>query len=270
MKKAGFIIAFLGIIFAVMSFQDSIAAVRPWKDLYAEGTNISSVSTWDTVDIDVLDVFGSFATMTTTENGRKTSEKSYYIIPAYEDGDMRFIGICVPEKEYDLFDQMTEETYDYYYEGKVPEGEIKTIHKTGRLTKMNSKMKKYYYDWFTSAQWYDSEEEMKKEVLPYYVDPVADPMSSVKMFGIGLVAFLVGGVICLFGFLKDKSKQQKSEAQSYVTIGGVTYPKQTFAHVNASIIGQEKIFAAQELADITGLSMEEAGSIVEKWNQYYY
>ena len=269
MKKAGWIILFIGLIMGFLSFQDSVAAIRPWVDLYAQDTNISQISTWDMIEFDVIEIWGSYATKTTTENGRKTAECGYYILPAFEGDEYRFIGLQVPEKEYALFDQIMQDTYDYYQEYSDNLGQ-NTTHKTGRLKKMSKEMQNYYYDWFKQVEWYDTEAEMKAEALPYYIEPIADPMTSVKILGVSIVAILVGGVIVVFGFLRERSKKEKAEEQSYVVIGGITYPKQTFAHVNASILGQEKIFAAQELAEITGISMEEAGEIVEKWNQYYY
>lgn len=269
MKKAGLVIALVGLMLVFFSFQDSIAAIRPWVDLYADETNISQISTWDMVEFDVIEIWGSFATKTTTENGRKTSEVGYYILPAFEGEEYRFVGLTVPEKEYGLFDQIMQDTYDYYNDYSTNIG-TNTVHKTGRLKKMSKEMQNYYYDWFRQTGWYDTEEEMRAEALPYYIDPIANPMTCVKLLGIGIVAFLVGGAIALFGFLRERNKKEKAEAQDYVVIGGVTYPKQIFAHVNASILGQEKIFAVQELSELTGLSQEEAGRIVENWHQYYY
>ena len=77
MKKVGLVILFVGLILGFFSFQDSVAAIRPWVDLYAEETDISEISTWDMVEFDVIEIWGSYATKTTTENGRKTAEVGY-------------------------------------------------------------------------------------------------------------------------------------------------------------------------------------------------
>lgn len=269
MKRVGFAVALIGIFFFVMSFMDGVAAMRPHVDLYGEGVNISEVSAWDMIDTDIVDVWGSYATKTETSNGVTRDVLSYYIITAFEGDDARFIGIGVPEKEYDAFDKVMENTYDYYggYSFDMPE---EYIHKTGRLKKMNSEMAKYYYEWFEETGWYETEAEMKEAALPYYIDPIADPSSVIKMMAGGGIVGIIGIVILVFAFIKDGKKTQKAVEQTHVVINGVTYPKQTLAHVNASILGQEKIFAAQELAEITGVSLEEAGDIVEHWGRYYY
>lgn len=269
MKRVGFAVAIIGIMFFFMSFQDGIAAMRPHVDLYEEGVNISEISSWDMIDIDIVDVWGSYATKTETSNGVTRDVLSYYIISAFEGDEVRLIGIGVPEKEYDTFDSIMNNTYEYYggYSFDMPE---ETAHKTGRLKKMNKEMKKYYYEWFEQAEWYESDEEMQAEALPYYIDPIADPSVSIKMMAAGGIVGIVGIVILVIAFILDKKKTYKAQDQTYVMIAGVSYPKHTFAHVNASILGQEKMFAVQELSDITGLSMEEAGEIIENWGKYYY
>ena len=269
MKKVGFVVALMGIILFAMSFQDGIAAMRPHVDIYEEGVNISEVSSWDMIDIDIVDVWGSYATKTETSNGVTRDVLSYYIIAAFEGEEMKLIGVGVPEKEYDLFDSIMENTYEYYggYSFDEPE---EYAHKTGRLKKMNKEMLKLYYEWLWDTEWYESEEEMKSQALPYYIDPIARPDVTIKMMAFSGIAGIVGIVILVIGFVMDGKKTQKAVEQTHVVINGVTYPKQTFAQVNAYILGQEKIFAAQELASITGISMEEAGDIVEHWSRYYY
>lgn len=269
MKRVGLIIALIGIMLFGFSFKDGIAAMRPHVDLYDDGVNISEVSSWDMIDMDIIDVWGSYATKTETSNGVTRDVLSYYIITAFEGDDARFIGIGVPEKEYDLFDNLMENTYDYYggYDFGDPE---EYAHKTGRLKKMNAEMQKYYYEWFEDTEWFESEAEMKAEALPYYIDPIADPTVVIKMMAGGGIVGIIGIIIFVIGFVNDRKKTQKAVEQAYVMINGVSYSKQSLAHVNAQVLGQEKMFAAQELAEITGMSLDEAGKIIENWNRYYY
>ena len=92
MKQVGGIIALLGLVFAIVSFREGIAGLKKPIDLYADETNISEIGYFDMVTVDVFEVYGSFATRTTTENGKKTSEESYYLIPAHEGDEYRYIG----------------------------------------------------------------------------------------------------------------------------------------------------------------------------------
>ena len=268
MKQWGGIIFIFGLILGIMGFREGVAGLKAPVDLYALDTNVSEIGYFDMVTADIYEVYGSYATRTTTENGRKTAEDSYYLIPAYEGDDVRYIGIKVNEKEYDLFGKMYDDTWDYY-DGYI--FDLTThIEKTGCLKKMNKKMQEYYYGTLRDAEWFESDAEMKKYALPYYLDPLASPKTMVPFLFISVALMVVGAVLFVIGFKSENVKINKAAAQTYVMINGVSYAKSTLAHVNQCVLGQEKIFAAQELAQITGMSMEEASVIIENWSQYYY
>ena len=74
----------------------------------------------------------------------------------------------------------------------------------------------------------------------------------------------------MIGYKKENIQEAKAAQQTYVVIKGVSYSRAELAHVNQCVLGQEKIFAAQELSRITGMSVEEAGEVVENWRKYYY
>ena len=268
LKKLGGVLAIVGVIMVVLGFRNGIAGLKEPVDLYAYETNVSEIGYFDMVTVDVYEVLGAFATNTTTENGRKTNEDSYYMIPAHEGDEYRYIGIRVNEREYDMFDKMYDDTWDYY-DGYLMDLD-KHVVKTGCLKKMNKKLQEFYYGALREAGWYETEEEMKAEALPYYIDPVANPKSLVTFLIVGVILAVVGGVLFFLGMKSENRQIDRAAAQTYVMIAGVSYPKSTFAHVNQCVQGQEKIFAAQELADITGLSLDEAGKVIENWRQYYY
>lgn len=269
LKKLGGVLAIAGIVLSVMGFREGIAAFKEPIDLYAMETNISEVGYFDMVTVDVFEVYGSYATKTTTENGKKTNEESYYVIPAHEGDEYRYIGIKVNEKEYKIFDEIYKDTYDYY-EGNLTEDKYYGVVKTGCLKKMNKKMQDYYYKTLRDAGWYETDEEMKKEALPYYLDPIANPKSMVPFLLVGVVMALAGGIMFVLGWRSETQKVDKAATQTYVIINGVSYAKADLAHVNRCILNQEKEFAVQELARITGVSMEEATKIADNWRLYYY
>ena len=266
-KKLAGALLVAGLILSVMGFREGIAGLKAPIDDY--DTNISEVGYFDMVTVDVFEVYGTFMTRTTTENGRETNQDSYYMIPAHEGDEYRYIGIRVNQKEYDVFDKIYQDTYDYYEYGEDTDTNYGVV-KTGCLKKMSKKMQDFYYDTLREAQWYESDEDMKLEALPYYIDPVADTKSVVIMFLLGVILTLVGGILMVFAIRREKAKYFMATEQSYVVIGGNSYPKSDLARVNQLIKGQEKIFAAQELANITGLSLEEAGKVIEHWREYYY
>ncbi|MCR5461197.1 MAG: hypothetical protein K6F51_15135 [Acetatifactor sp.] len=265
-KKFGGIILAVGVILCIFGFREGVAAMKTPVDLYE--VSVSEIGTFDMVTADIYAVFGTFATKTTSENGRKTAEESYYLIPAYEGDDIRYVGVKVLEKDYDTFDAIRDDTWEFE-DGYLVEL-TKHAEKTGCLKKMNKKMQDLYYDTLREAEWFESEEEMKTYALPYYIDSLANPSSMKTFLFVGVLLAVVGGVLFFVGFKKQNAEEKKAAEQSYVYINGVSYAKASLAHVNQCVLGQEKMFAVQELAQITGMSMEEASMIIENWRQYYY
>ena len=264
-RKISGVIMVMALFLAVASARSGIAGMRDRVDLYAKDAKISDVGFFDYATADIFFVYGSFATKTTSENNVKTGEKSYYYIPAYEGDEHRIIGIEVDEKEYRKFNEIYEYTWD-----ETAEFTEFNVRKTGFLKKMNKEMKEYYYSTLWESGWYDTKEEMEEEALPLYLSPVAKPGEATKiMFG-AFIVFLAAGIVFVLSWLGERDKVDKSIDQTHVVIAGVKYLKADLAHVNQCIQGQEKIFAAQELARITGLSLDEAGKVIENWRQYYY
>ncbi|MBP5282279.1 MAG: hypothetical protein J6Z22_07240 [Lachnospiraceae bacterium] len=269
MKKFAGVLLVAGLLLSILSFREGIAGLKAPIDLYAYETNISEVGYFDMVTVDIFEVYGTFMTRTTTENGKQTNQDSYYMIPAHEGDEYRYIGIRVNEKEYDIFDKIYEDTYDYYEYGEESDLDYGVV-KTGCLKKMSKKMQTFYYDTLREAEWYDTDEEMMAEALPYYIDPIPNPRSVVFMVLIGFVMTLLGGILLILSMRSEKAKTTRAVEQTYVVINGISYSKAQLARVNQLLQGQEKIFAVQELANITGMSLEEAGNVVEHWREYYY
>lgn len=266
MKRVSGIIALVGLLLTIIGFREGIAGLKEPIDIYEMENNISDVGYFDMVKVDVFAVYGTYLTRTTTENGRKTNQDSYYMIPAHEGDEYRYVGIKVNEKEYAIFDEIYKDTYD---DGANYEKDYGVV-KIGCLKKMSPKMQDYYYDALREAEWFDSEEEMKTYALPYYIDPVKSQKTMVPFLFIGVILFLAGGIVFLLSWRFENQAYRKAMGQTYVTIAGVQYPKSQLAHVNMCIRSQEKIFAVRELAKITGLSEEEAAQIIERWNEYYF
>lgn len=268
MKKVGGVLAIMGVFFLILGFREGIAGMRKPVDLYGETTNVSEIGYFDMVEADIYATYGSFATKTTTENGKKTAEESYFLIPAYEGDDVRYIGIKVLEKDYKTFTKICDDTWDWE-EGYLA-GLSEHVVKTGCLKKMNKEMQNYYYKALKDAEWFESEAEMKTYALPLYIDTLASPKGMVSFLFVGLGLAVGGAVLFVIGYKKENIQEAKAAQQTYVVIKGVSYSRAELAHVNQCVLGQERIFAAQELSRITGMSVEEASEVVENWRNYYY
>lgn len=269
MKKAGGVVAVIGALFLLLSFRMGVAYMRPHVDLYADETNVSDIGTFDMVETEVYAAFDCFASETTTENGAETGKDFYYIIPAYNGDEMYYIGAKVTEKQSYTYDDIIDITYDYLM-GYSDDMGSKTVKLTGLLSKMNDEEKKYFYEWFEDMEWFETDEEMKTYALPLYIENVANPSAEFTMMLIGAAVLAVGIILLVIGIVRDNKKDKKAADQAYVVINGITYPKSTFNHVNQCINSQEKAFAAQELHEITGVSLDEAGNIIANWSKYYY
>lgn len=268
--SVGIVMVVIGAIFAYQSFQEGVASIRPYVELYGDETNVSEIGYFDMVEAEVWAVVDCFASEVTKKNGVKTDEDYFYIIPAYDGEDQVFIGVKVSDDSYRTYEKIRSATYKYLTAGDNDEMGLVTIKSVGCLKKMESKVKKYYYEWFEDNEWYESKEEMEKYALPVYIDVVVRPDNARVFLLIG-VGVLAGGLcILIIGIVRDRSREKRSKEQSYVSINGVSYPKSTFNHVNQCINSQERIFAAQELHEITGVSLDEAGEIINNWSKYYY
>ena len=135
---------------------------------------------------------------------------------------------------------------------------------------MHGELLDLYYEAFRESESFESEEEMKTYALPYYIDSLENPSSEKNLLIVSIMLIVGGGVLFFLGLKKQNADEKKAAEQYYVYINGVSYAKSTLAHVNQCIQGQEKMFAVQELAQITGMTMDEASVIVDNWRQYYY
>lgn len=269
MKRLATILSIAGIIMLFMSLQEGVASLRPHVDLYGDTTNVSEIGYFDMVDAEVYAVFDCFASEEVTKNSAKVDEHFFYIVPAFNGDDMYYIGVKVNDKTWKTYDQLIDITYEYLMGYTDEIGDVSTVT-TGCLKKMDSKVKKYYYEWFEEMEWFDSEEEMNTYALPVYIDSIARPEAPRIMLFAGIAMTVIGVPLLIVLLVKGGSRTKKAKNQDVVIINGISYPKSTFSHVNTSIQSQERIFAAQEIHEITGISLEEAGQIVENWDKIYY
>ena len=277
MKKVGVEVAIeliigllplIGAMLLIGAVRTGIAAMRPMVDLYGEETNVDEIGYFDMVSADVYAVFGYCASEEITRDGVKQSEDYYYVIPAFKGDDMYYIAVKVYEGRQAEYEEQTDKTYDYMM-GYNEDIFSNTIPVQGMLKKMGSELEKYYYDWFREGEVFDSDEEMKEYAMPVYIEPLWNPKAYAIRFCVGAGMLIVGGILLVLALVHEKSVKYKAKNQTHVMINGVSYSKESLAHVIQSIQNQEPVFAVQELSQITGISLEEAGKIIDKWNEYY-
>ena len=250
---------------------DGIASFKKPVDLYAEDTNVTELGRLDNVEVDVYAILDCFASETTTtkRNGSVTGKKVdyYYILPAFDGDDTYYIGLKASSKEHNDYEKIADLTWDWL-EGKTSDYGNVTAHVNGCLKKMDKELYKYMKEWFEEAEWFDSDADIEKYVLNVYLEPVNFGTSRI-VFLVCIGIMVVGVIVLILGFRSDGKHKKQVKEQTHVVINGVSYPKASFEHINRCILNREKIFAVQELRDLTGLDLEEAQKVIDNWNQYY-
>lgn len=269
----------IAIVFAVISAivigvsgLDSFASFKKPVDLYADDTDVTKLGRTDAVEADIYAVLDCFATETTTtkRNGAVTgkSKDYYYIVPAFKGDETYYIGVKSNSDDQRNYDKIADLTWAWLSGESSDFGE-QSIHIEGCLKKMDKELLGYMKEWFEESEWFESEAEMEKYVLPVCLETVR--FGTVKiMFLVGVGVFIVCAILIITGIISERKDSKKAKQQTHVVINGVSYPKNTFDHVNRCILNKEKIFAVQELRDITGLDLEEAQKIIDNWTQHYY
>lgn len=251
---------------------DSFASFKKPVDLYADTTNVTKLGRMDAVEADIYAVLDCYATETTTtkRNGSVTGKSMdyYYIVPAFDGEDTYYIGVKSNSSDRKTYDNIADLTWAWLGGSSSSYGDV-TVHVEGCLKKMDKELFGYMKEWFEEAEWFESDAEMEKYVLPVCLETVR--FGTVRiMFLVAVGVLILCVVVLVLGQRSAGKASKKAKEQTHVVINGVSYPKNTFDHVNRSILNKEKIFAVQELRDITGLELEEAQKVIDNWSTYYF
>ena len=267
----GLMVGFVGIMFLVMDFKDGISAFLPPVDLYSRDTDYNDIGSFDMIDSKFDLSLGCFGTLETTrkQNGSITSRDYtyYYAIPAFSGEDTYWIGIEVPSgADRKTMEKITEETWAWLSDQTADYGAT-TLAKQGALRKMDDKMFRYMKEYFEEIEWFESQGELDKYVLPVYIDTFyADAVRGMFIFGV--IGTAVGIASLVFLLTNNKRQSKRLQRNNMLTVGGAQYPRSAFESVNHMISQHETVFAIQEFCRITGVSSDEAGKIIKNWRNF--
>lgn len=262
---------------------DAIAAIGPTYDLYAEDTDYLKLKKTDHINVEIDASLGCFVQETTThkKNGAVTgtSKKYYYAIPVYSGEETYWIGLEVKASEKNKMEQIVDETYAYLM-GEDEYYGYTYMEKEGHFRKLPEKKYKYMVEYFEELEWFESQEDLEKYLLPVYFDNFAFSTRSYTVLlivGICLVLFgIIDIVLIIKSNMKDsKKRKEKEELMKYnyweggdIVINGIPYTRETLAPVEEFVRRNEFTFASKELQKITGIDLEEAKKVVDHWAQY--
>ena len=145
-------------------------------------------------------------------------------------------------------------------------------------------------EWNDEAGFYASDAELKKHVLPLYLQPMNFDSATANIIVFLVILALTILMWALFFMKRSKlnaaaaafqaqaqyqgnvafgSDGQVMDASQLVNIYGTSYPKSSLAHINTYVNNHENVIAIKELREITGLGLAEAKNIIDNWSQYY-
>ena len=279
LSRFALLLGIIGVCILYKGGADGIAALRTAVDLYDYDTDFNELSRFDGVHATIDFSYCCFVEEETTTKNKygsvtNRSYQYYYAIPVYSGEDMYIAGIKVPQSAERTLDKIVDETWEYVYEEADDYG-YTTYENTGRFVKMVDESFKYMKETFQEMGMYD--EEIEQYLVPYYLKPY-DRKTALIMFFIGVGCTFIG-LLWIFILIKSILPQKKKNTYSpgptssptvqNITINGNTYPKSYFDYINQNIINNNIEYAQQDLAQLTGVSPEEAAEIIRNWRNYY-
>lgn len=255
------IIGFISWEEMIISFSEPVDI---YEDLPEDFTKVKAVET------ELYVMMGTFAeeeTTTKNKSGHVTSRDYdyYYVLPVFTEEETYYVGVKVDSEKSKPYDKITDETWNFL-NGEVEYLGNVTADFQGGFVKMEDELYKYFKEWFEEEEFFETDAEMNKYVLPLVLEPIS--YKNVKTLTYVMVGLIVVGGIMLFFGLRP-GKQYKEPARPMITINGVNYPSSNFETVNKLVTNGDKVKAAKELQNITGIDADEATFVVDKWDEYW-
>lgn len=259
---------FAGII-GFVSWEEIIISFSEPVDIYEDlPKDFNDVKAVETELYVLMDVFASEQTTTKNRSGHITSTDYdyYYVLPVFTEEETYYAAVKVDSEKSKPYDKLTDLTWSYL-NGEVEMLGSKTIEFQGGFVKMEDDLYEYFEEWFEEEQFFESDAEMEKYLLPLVLEPIVyENVRILTYVMVGLI--VVGGLMVFFGLRKGKIKYKPS-AHPMIAINGVNYPSSNFESVNKLVTKGDKVKAAKELQKITGIEADESTFVIDRWEEYW-
>ncbi len=214
------------------------------------------------IDTELYQIIDTFAEEEITSNGSVTSVYYYYIVPVFtaDEDEAYYVGLKVNKNKSAAYDRVVDSTWDAIEKGTDLNAFVEF---TGCYEKMDKELYGYFLEYFEDV--FDSEEEMKKYVLPLVMEPMVIKNSRTTLYVV-IGMFVAGAVLLFLAFRKPK---QAPASRPYITVNGINYPSSNFESVNKMVKKGETANAVKELQRLTGVEPEVAASVVSNWTQHW-
>ncbi len=213
------IIAFIiGIVIMVLNFKYAKVALTSPIDIYEDGiTNSEDIKSGMAIESEMNILMECFGSMETTTTNRRSGSSSthndyYYIMPIFVEDETYYVAYKVREdsEDFSTYKKISKETMAFL-NGSSDNLSSTTIEINGGLHKLDEKVYGYMTDWFESSNWFESDKDIDKYVLPLVFEPQDDAVI-LKLLWVS-VGLIVGGLaIMIIIAVIDKKNKRKAEA----------------------------------------------------------
>lgn len=263
-----------GILFYTMMPHWNSAFGEAVKVLDNEISDKTILTKGTALDMELFLIMESFCgeTVQTTRNGAvtSTSEYEYVTVPFIVGEETYYLGMKLSETQYKRASKVINDTMDYLYGEDVDFAN--TFVQTASIVKMDEEAYGYFQDWFIEMDWFESQAEIEKYVLPLLIDTV-DPDYARNALIASIVLFVCGVVIVGLTFVAGMkyAKRAKILAKcegSIVTsrhTTELTFPVKNLDDVDKAVWKGDFEKAKKLLVKSYWATEEEAADYVARW-----
>lgn len=261
--------------FLVVGWEDMIISLKTPVDIYEDyPAEVKRFTAVDTEIYCVLDTFGSMTT-TTKQNGAVTGSTTsyYYIVPVFTEDETYYIAVKVSSKNRARYEKVCKATWAYLAGETNTLGGETVVPIEGGIGKLSKKLYTHMVEWFEKQQYFDSEEELNKYVLPLVLEPM--DLGYVRIASLICAGVLLLGILLLLLSIpvarKEKNLRSKmvTPRSSAIIINGVSYPINNFEIVEKCMAKGDTEGAVRNLQEIAGVGSAQAKEIADNWHDYY-
>ncbi len=205
----------VGVIMIGMGISDIIASKKPVKDF----NNMTPVQCEAGIHVkgEVAATVGYYWESYSKRNGvkMKTSTKRIYLIPFGYESD-RFIGINVDYSDFDTFEQLKEQTYQYLQGNAEFPQSIGQYE--GYVKKCDARMRKALKKGMSE---FGQAEVSEDFLMPYYIELHSEASGVISFIAI---VFILAGIVVIVVFWSKFSNESINQAKGiYQYVGMVIY-----------------------------------------------
>ncbi len=276
--KCGIILMIIALVFTFIMRYSFMAAFKEPVDVLDEGLETKEeLKRGLSIESEVyllLECFGSKETSHKNRAGQTTSTSTdyYYILPVFVgEEDTYYVALEVDGESDNLYtyEKIANETMNWLY-GLGDTAGSYSVDFTGYLDKLDKEGYEYMKDWFEETQFFESDADIEKYVLPYVAKPYRVDIVKkmvfvfVGMFVLGLVLLIAG--LAIDGKYGSRRKALKQSDRT-ININGNVLSVSMLDDIDILVWKGKADKAAKRLTKYYGANPQQAEQIISGWNQ---